>query len=200
MLFHSLLMESRVNGPDLRAVIYFQGCTLGCRACWNPNTHSFSGQERSVAEIVDSVMFAHGVRPLDGVTFSGGEPMQQAPALLALMKALHARIPRLSFGMYSGYSESELSCGLYWCRSGLSQDAKQQIWRDIKNRLDFAILGRYVAERPSALPLRSSSNQKLALFSNRYREEDFGPQEVEIQIGAQGAVQVTGFPSLGSPA
>jgi anaerobic ribonucleoside-triphosphate reductase activating protein len=200
MLIHGLVMGSRVNGPGVRAVIYFQGCTLRCRHCWNPDTHSFSGAERSVAEIADSVIVAHEACPLDGVTFSGGEPMQQADGLLALIQSLGSRLPLLSFGMYSGYSEQELACGLYWCRSQLSQDARQQIWRNLRGHLDFAILGRFVAARPSTLPLRSSSNQKLALFSSRYRDEDFGPQEVEIQIGAQGAVQVTGFPSLGTPA
>ena len=78
MLIHGLVMGSRANGPGLRAVIYFQGCTLGCRECWNPKTHRFSGAERSIAEISDSVVLAHDARPLDGVTFSGGEPMQQA--------------------------------------------------------------------------------------------------------------------------
>ena len=200
MLIHGLVMGSRANGPGLRAVIYFQGCTLGCRECWNPKTHRFSGAERSIAEISDSVVLAHDARPLDGVTFSGGEPMQQANALLALIEVLHARIPGLSFGMYSGYSERELACGLYWCRAELSQDAKQRIWRKIKDHLDFGVLGRYVAARPSALPLRSSSNQKLALFSKRYRKEDFDVQEVEVQIDAQGAIQITGFPTAGIPA
>src|SRR5262245_28653368 len=200
MLIHGLVTESRVNGPDLRSVVYFQGCTLGCRSCWNPDMHSFSGAERSVAEIADSVILANDAHAVDGVTFSGGEPMQQTDGLLALIETLGARLPWLSFGMYSGYSEQELACGVYWCRSELSQAARQQIWRTIRSHLDFAVLGRYVAARPSPLPLRSSSNQKLALFSNRYREEDFGPQELEIQIGGEGAVQMTGFPSLGTPA
>src|SRR5881396_3039227 len=100
MLIHGLVMGSRANGPGLRAVIYFQGCTLGCRNCWNTGTHSFAGAERSAAEIADSVILAQESRPLDGVTFSGGEPMQQADALLAFIEELHARVPELSFGMY----------------------------------------------------------------------------------------------------
>ena len=48
MLIHSFVSGSRVNGPGLRAVVYFQGCTLGCRDCWNPETHAFAGKERSV--------------------------------------------------------------------------------------------------------------------------------------------------------
>jgi anaerobic ribonucleoside-triphosphate reductase activating protein len=200
MLIHGLVSSSRVNGPGLRAVLYFQGCTLRCRDCWNPETHAFAGEERSVAEVTSLVVSAHEERLLDGVTFSGGEPMQQADALLALMKSSSRRLPGLSFGMYSGYSEQELSRGLYWCRSELTQRAKQDIWRSIRSHLDFAILGRYAAGRPGTLALRTSRNQKLTLFSRHYCEENFEPHEVEIHIDANGLVQVTGFPTAGIPA
>jgi len=143
---------------------------------------------------------AHPERTLDGVTFSGGEPMQQPDELLALIESLAVRRPDLSFGMYSGYSERELSIGRYWCRSKSSERAKQAMWRSIRHRLDFAILGKYSAVLPSALPLRTSANQKLVLFSRRYREQDFGVQEVEVQIDNKGAIQVTGFPTAGIPA
>jgi len=200
MVIHGFVSASRVNGPGLRAVIYFQGCTLGCRDCWNPESHTFAGKERTSAEVANWVVSVHEERPLDGVTFSGGEPMQQADALLALMKMLHARIAGLSFGMYSGYSERELSSGLYRCRSNLTQRAKQEVWRRIRTHLDFGVLGRYATGYHSTLALRTSTNQKLTLFSERYEERDFEPQEVEIHIDTQGFVQVTGFPTAGVPA
>jgi len=31
---------SLVNGPGKRAVVWVQGCTLGCPGCFNPQTHS----------------------------------------------------------------------------------------------------------------------------------------------------------------
>ena len=200
MLIHGLVSGSRVNGPGLRAVIYFQGCTLGCRNCWNPETHIFSGEERSIGEVTALVVSAHQERALEGVTFSGGEPMQQANALLALMESLRDRLPGLSFGMYSGYSERELSSGDYWCRFELTRGTKQDIWRSIKTHLDFAVLGRYASGQPSTLSLRTSVNQKLAFFSERYREPEFEAQEVEIHIDTQGSVQLTGFPIAGIPA
>jgi anaerobic ribonucleoside-triphosphate reductase activating protein len=199
MLIHGFVSASRVNGPGLRAVLYFQGCTLDCRSCWNQKSHPFSGDERSVEEVVAWVLRANQESGLEGVTFSGGEPMQQADALVSLIHSLHHRLPGLSFGLYSGYSEEELKSGRYWCRSGLALHSKQDIWKRIAGFLDFAVLGRYVAARPSALPLRTSTNQKLVLFSDRYRERDFEQQEVEIHIGAQGFVQVTGFPLAGLP-
>ncbi|MEZ5399174.1 MAG: 4Fe-4S single cluster domain-containing protein [Bryobacteraceae bacterium] len=200
MLIHAIVPGNRVNGPGFRAVVYFQGCTMGCRLCWNPETHPFSGEERSIDETVSAIVLpADEERPFEGVTFSGGEPMQQAEDLLALIKSIRCRQPALSFGMYSGYSEQELSSGRYWCRTELPQVARQELWYSIRQHLDFAVLGRYVAERPSARPLRTSANQKLKLFSDRYSEQDFEPQEIEVHIAESGLVQVTGFPVAGTP-
>ena len=43
-------------------------------------------------------------RDITGVTFSGGEPLQQAPALLSVIEILHGRNPHLSFRLYTGYT------------------------------------------------------------------------------------------------
>jgi anaerobic ribonucleoside-triphosphate reductase activating protein len=180
---HAIITHSRVNGPGVRSVVYFQGCDLGCAGCWNPATHAFVGAERSIDDVATQIL---GVVGIEGVTFSGGEPMQQAPALFALISILKARRPDLSIGMYSGYTERELNASA--------------IWRAVCEHLDFAVLGRFVAAKPSSLPLRTSANQILRLFSGRYREEDFQPQECEVQITEDGLVQITGFPLAGSPA
>ena len=42
MLVHSMLPRSVVNGPGERAVIWFQGCDLRCRGCFNPASHPFN--------------------------------------------------------------------------------------------------------------------------------------------------------------
>ncbi len=185
VLIHAIITHSRVNGPGVRSVVYFQGCDLGCAGCWNPATHPFVGAERR-RRIDDVATQILGVVGIDGVTFSGGEPMQQASALFALISILKARRPDLSIGMYSGYTERELNASA--------------IWRAVCQHLDFAVLGRFVAAKPSSLPLRTSANQILRLFSGRYREEDFQPQECEVQITQDGLVQITGFPLAGSPA
>lgn len=199
MLIHGFVSRSRVNGPGLRAVVYFQGCTLGCRSCWNADTHSFTGEERSVDDVATLVLRTCDECSLEGVAFSGGEPMQQAPDLLALVELLHKSFPSLSLSMYSGYARRELDDGLYSCRVLLTTVEKQAMWRVLQRHLDFAVLGRYVASRPSVLPLRTSTNQALALFSKRYSERDFEPQGFELQINPGGLVQMTGFPVRGLP-
>jgi pyruvate-formate lyase-activating enzyme len=69
MLIHGFVNDSRVNGPGLRAVVYFQGCTLGCRDCWNPESHTFAGEERSIAEVTNLVVSRIKSAPLKGSRF-----------------------------------------------------------------------------------------------------------------------------------
>ncbi|MEJ7607612.1 MAG: 4Fe-4S single cluster domain-containing protein [Bryobacteraceae bacterium] len=199
MLIHGFVAHSRVNGPGVRAVVYFQGCNLGCDGCWNPSTHAFIGPSHDAADVAEQIARAHRTYAIEGVTFSGGEPMQQAPDLLALIRLLKGARPDLSIGMYSGYSKRELESARFGTRCGIEQGTRLQVWGDIKQSLDFAVLGRFVVAKPSKLPLRTSANQDLHLFSDRYNAEHFKPLEFEIQIESGGLVQITGFPLAGLP-
>ncbi len=198
MLIHSFVPASRANGPGLRAVVYLQGCSLNCRGCWNPDTHAFVGAEQAPEQVARKIIA--DASALDGVTFSGGEPMQQAHDLLVTLQTIHAAAPELSIGMYSGYSHKELTAGRYQTRQSSGQSERTKLWQEIQSHLDFVILGRYVESRPGDRPLRSSTNQELQIFSDRYSIADFAPLEVEVQIGSEGLVQITGFPLLGNPA
>ena len=56
MLLHALIPASRANGPGLRAVVFFQGCRVGCVGCWNPRTHPFHGAEIKVDAVAQEVL------------------------------------------------------------------------------------------------------------------------------------------------
>lgn len=198
MLLHAIIPASRANGPGLRAVLFFQGCALGCKDCWNQDSHPFRGPDLPIEAVAREVLRAHAEHLLEGVTFSGGEPMQQADSALALIRSIRYQAPTLTFGMFSGYSERELTEGRYsiWNRQ-MALEGKQSLWKAIRAELDFAILGRFNQALPSNLPLRTSRNQVLHLFSGRYTEVDFGEQLVEVHIDDSGRAAITGFPVLG---
>jgi len=126
--------------------------------------------------------------------------MQQAEDLANLLQCLRSALPTLSFGLFTGYSEKELEAGRYFTRHGIDRDRRQALWRSIRGRLDFAVMGRYDRFQPSDAPMRTSANQALRLFSSRYSESDFGVQTVEITISPDGLTRTTGFPTLGNPA
>jgi anaerobic ribonucleoside-triphosphate reductase activating protein len=200
MLLHALIPASRANGPGLRAVVFFQGCKLGCVGCWNPGTHPFHGTEIKVDTVVQELLRARQEHSLDGITFSGGEPIQQADSLLDLMHSLRRQSPALSLGMFSGYAEHELDQGQYWVwGDGSSEQHRKRLWQEIRAHLDFAILGRFVQAQPSNMPLRTSRNQVLRLFADRYTPADFSEQLTEVSIHEGGRAEVTGFPTFGLP-
>jgi anaerobic ribonucleoside-triphosphate reductase activating protein len=181
-------------------VVFFQGCTLNCAGCWNPRTHSFGGFELPVHEVAAWILEAHRQEPLEGITFSGGEPMHQPDAMAQLTAEIRAADAKLSLGMFSGYTEPELATGDYFAREVANKADKARLWREIRGSLDLAVLGRYNQALPTREPLRTSRNQRLVLFSDRYRESSFDSQLVEVSIEASGAAVMTGFPILGNPA
>ena len=200
MLLHAIMPASRANGPGLRCVVFVQGCDLRCPGCWNVRSHPFRGTELAIEVILSELVSCYNQYSLDGVTLSGGEPMQQADELAELLQGLRSALPTLSFGMFTGYSEAELDTARYFTRHGVDRKRRQTLWRLIRSNLDFAAMGRYNRLQPSDAPMCSSGNQALRLFSARHTKIDFGVQTVEITIAADGSTRTTGFPTLGNPA
>ena len=197
MLIHSRIAASDVNGPGTRAVIWVQGCAgMDCPGCWNKDTHAFDiHREVDIFEMTDWVA---GLDGIEGVTFSGGEPMQQAPSLHFLMNRIKSRRPDLSIGMFTGYTRKELEEGRFEWRS--AYDGKwiagaTELWRKVQSYLDFAITGRYNQRlQTSTQPLCGSANQQVIFFTQRYSGKDLKPQTVEFTIDDDALVQITGFP------
>lgn len=137
-----------------------------------------------VSELLEWFAKASHKNRVEGLTISGGEPMEQAPAVLELLRRLREAHPEMTTGLFSGYTERELP---------------ESLWRAMQSYLDFAVLGRYNARRPSHHPLVSSTNQLLRLYTARYSMADFAAQSVEVHIDNTGLTQITGFPMFGSP-
>jgi anaerobic ribonucleoside-triphosphate reductase activating protein len=200
MLLHAFLPASRVNGPGLRAVVFFKGCVLHCPGCWNLATHAFRGHDVALRDVVGRILDATRSEPLEGVTFSGGEPMHEAAALADLMAKVRRAEASLSFGMFTGYTEDELAAGTYFVRGITDAERKAGLWRRVRAFLDFAVMGRYDCALPGTAPLRTSQNQRLVLFTDRYQASSFERQSIEVDIAPGGVTVLTGFPVLGIPA
>jgi anaerobic ribonucleoside-triphosphate reductase activating protein len=177
---HAFEPRSRANGPGARFVVWFQGCTLGCPGCFNPTTHDAdTGRRMPVDELIGEVTRA---RPgIEGLSLSGGEPLQQPAAARAVLDA--ARALGLSTLAFSGYTLDEIR--------GLPGGP------DVLARLDVLIDGRYVAPDRLATGLRGSANQRIQLLTDRYALADVEATPVaEIRIGPTGDVVLTGVDPL----
>ena len=175
---HAFLPASRANGPGLRSVIWVQGCTLNCPGCFNPQTHASQGGELWPVQTLAERLLetAPGV---EGLTISGGEPLQQAAALVSLLEAIHAA-NRLSVLLFSGFTLEEIE-RMPQARAALPY-------------LDILIAGRYDANRRQAHGLLGSSNQKIHLLSSRYSLADLQKvPQAEWIITPQGDILATGI-------
>lgn len=180
MRLHAYEPRSRANGPGARFVVWFQGCTLGCPGCFNPTTHpTAGGREAPLDELIAELTRA--APTVEGLSLSGGEPLQQPAAAVALLDA--ARALGLSTLAFSGYTIDEIRA----LPGG----------PDVLARLDVLIDGRYVARDRLASGLRGSANQRVQLLTERYTRADVETTPVaEIRIGPTGDVILTGVDPL----
>ena len=138
--------DSIVDGEGLRAVIWTQGCPHGCPGCHNPQTHAFDGGTSVASESILEQLKAHFY--LDGVTFSGGEPMAQAAACGELAQAVHQL--GMNVWCYTGYT---------WEALMEAQDPDQ---RTFLEQIDVLIDGPFLlAQKSLNLRFRGSANQRL---------------------------------------
>lgn len=170
----------RVLGPGLRAVLWVRGCRRGCPGCLSPESWSPEGPESSLDEVVDWVLACPGVQ---GLTLSGGEPMDQAPALAALVDRVRARRD-LGVVCYTGYRLEEFV---------------EVEHVALLRRVDLLVDGPYrVAEHGDFL-WRGSANQRLIALTPRYRLHLPAPSQdrgagLEFRLLADGRLSFSGVP------
>jgi anaerobic ribonucleoside-triphosphate reductase activating protein len=175
------LNRSEVNGPGCRAVVWVQGCWRECPDCFNQASWSFDANQLvSVEELAERILSEPANQ---GVTFSGGEPFLQAPALAALAKQVKAA--GLNVMSFTGYTLSELR----------SPDAPEGA-EDLLDQLDILIDGPYVAALAIHAPDSpvSSRNQRLHIFNPAFADKiDWASDQTEIHILKDGTRVFTGF-------
>ena len=96
-----------VDGPGIRTVLFFAGCPLRCLYCHNPETwQAQRGEYLSVESLLSRIRrYVPYYGQVGGVTFSGGEPLMQAPFLLACIQAfkaagIHTALDTSGFGKH----------------------------------------------------------------------------------------------------
>lgn len=136
---------SITDGPGFRYAIFVQGCSHHCPGCHNPHTHDPNGGElRDTAELIEAMSKDPMI---SGVTLSGGEPFEQAEALLPIARA--AKEKGMELAAYSGYLYEDL----------LADNGAR---RALLELCDVLIDGPYIdAKRNLDIRFKGSENQRI---------------------------------------
>ncbi|MEM7593727.1 MAG: 4Fe-4S single cluster domain-containing protein [Cyanobacteria bacterium P01_A01_bin.83] len=173
--------ESEVNGPGSRAVVWLQGCQRECDRCFNPDSWSFEINKLiSIDDLVEKILS----NPKNtGVTFSGGEPFWQAPALTKVAKKVKAA--GLNVMSFTGFTLERL-------HSEYAPACSQELINELDILIDGAFVSDLAVNDPNSLV--SSSNQRVHVFNPELKDKlDWASDQIEVHIQKDGSRIITGF-------
>ena len=158
-----IIRESIVDGEGLRFVVFTQGCPHRCEGCHKPQTHDPNGGYEINPACILREYFKNPLTK--GITFSGGEPFEQAKALLPIAEAVKSNGDDVT--IFTGYTLEELI-------------AKQNPHIDELLLLcDILIDGRFIlSERDLTLTFRGSRNQRIIDMNETRRQNKIIIKEV----------------------
>ncbi len=158
-----IIRSTTVDGPGLRTSIYCAGCTHHCKGCHNPQSWDIhGGTPTDIEEIFEQIV----ADDFNNVTFSGGDPMMQAPAFTKLAQIIKERTDK-NIWCYTGYTFEEV----------IANRTMQRLLMHI----DVLVDGRFdESKKDEDLLFRGSSNQRLidvrqSLLQDRVVEFDYNP-------------------------
>lgn len=190
----NIIKNTKVEGPGNRYCIWVQGCSRHCKGCQAVHTWSHNGGELYEVEdiIEDIIKVAFYTSPqssplkemeiphIEGVTFLGGEPFEQAEALGVIAEAVKAE--GLTVVCFTGYKLEELQ--------------ENPVNKKLLDNTDLLIDGEFIEELTDySRPWCGSSNQRYHFLTNRYNEEIFTKynNKVEINISKNGQIFMNGM-------
>jgi anaerobic ribonucleoside-triphosphate reductase activating protein len=161
--------------------MWVQGCSLGCPGCFNRHLWPEDGAtDVAGQQLLERIL---SIKDIEGITFLGGEPFEQADALAWL--AARVRQEGLSVMTFTGFSLAELS-------------KRGPAAHELLQETDLLVDGRYVAALPDHnRPWVGSTNQQFHFLTNRYRhlKNRLGevPDRIEIRFDVNGAIFINGM-------
>ena len=140
--------ETIVDGEGIRYSIYLAGCRHHCRGCQNPESWNPSAGTPLTPEKIEKMICEINANPLlDGITFSGGDPLYHPQEFLALAKPLPS-LTGQNIWCYTGYTFEQIQ--------------NDEMLKPILDYVDVIVDGRFEPDLYSPyLEFRGSSNQRI---------------------------------------
>ncbi len=181
MKIYKILKNTSVEGPGERFCIWTQGCKKHCGGCYAKDSWDFNnGKNISTEDLFE--MIKNESSKIEGVTFLGGEPFEQAQELYELCKKI--KILNLSIVCFSGYTIEEL------------QNKNDEFINKTLEQIDLLIDGGFEKDKfDLSRPWIGSKNQRYIFLTDRYSLSDIAKytNKIEIRISDNGKCEINGM-------
>jgi anaerobic ribonucleoside-triphosphate reductase activating protein len=177
----NIAARTQALGPGTRAAIWVQGCPFHCQGCLAPNWIPFvTATQLTLEEVLEKL----DLDSISGMTFSGGEPMEQAAGLAALVRLARQK-KNLDLICFTGYRYEQL----------LKNPPNHGV-AELLAQVDVLIDGPFVQSLNDSVGLRGSSNQRVIHLTSRLKGHDFESQKREVEITiTNGELAFIGIPT-----
>lgn len=91
MRFHNITSCDVNNGEGFRVTLWLAGCTHHCKGCQNPETWDFQGGRPFTDADRDYLLNELNHPYIQGLTLSGGDPLDSFDDLLPLVRQVKAQ-------------------------------------------------------------------------------------------------------------
>ena len=137
-----------LNGDGIRVSLWVSGCSLHCKGCQNPQTWGFNSGIPFDRESLQELYEALNKPYIQGLTLTGGNPMDNIPEVLHICRTVKEKFPTKDIWLYSGYTFEQLQ--------------QSQTAMCVLEYIDVIIDGSYIEEqRDISLKYRGSKNQRI---------------------------------------
>ena len=177
----SVTAHTRALGPGTRAVIWVQGCPLHCPGCLAPEWIPFVTATQLTPE---KVLEKLDLDTITGMTLSGGEPMEQAAGLAALVRLARQK------------KDLDLICFTGYRYERLLKNPPNNGVSVLLAQVDVLVDGPYIQSLNNSVGLRGSSNQRVIHLTSRLKGHDFESQRRQVEITiTNGELAFIGIPT-----
>lgn len=175
-----ILNKTSVEGPGQRFCLWVQGCSRHCSGCFAKST--WSHNPNKLIDVTDVFEMIKHQKDIEGVTFLGGEPFEQAKALCEL--AALVKKQGLSVMTFTGGNYDEL------------KNSPDEHVIELLNNTDLLVDGEFKQEEfDLTRPWVGSLNQRYIFLSDRYCQADISKYKnrLEMRIDKNGVIFVNGM-------
>ena len=153
------------NGNGCRVTLWVSGCIHHCKGCHNEWTWKFDQGRDFITErreIFEELSKWLDKDYIEGLTFSGGDPLSQNEEALnelyTIIEWFRQRYPEKNIWLYTGYTKEAID------------NSHSDIMKKIIYSVDVLVDGPYIEEKRDIChtPFRGSTNQRIIYINKKY--------------------------------